>query len=49
MRMRRPDDLTVKVGTGSTAARYRVDDEPAVARAAHQRLWQLCSAARVAR
>ena len=28
MRMRRPEDVTVKVGTGSTAARYRVDDEP---------------------
>ncbi|WP_345506326.1 trehalose-phosphatase [Terrabacter aeriphilus] len=31
MRMRRPEDVTVKVGTGSTAARFRVDDEPAVA------------------
>ena len=47
-RMRRPADLTVKVGTGSTAARYRVDDEPAAA-ALLQRLWQLCSATRVAR
>jgi trehalose 6-phosphate phosphatase len=47
-RMRRPDDLTVKVGTGSTAARYRVDDEPAAAELL-QRLWQLCSATRVAR
>ncbi len=33
MRMRRPQDVTVKVGTGSTAARYRLDDEAAVARA----------------
>jgi trehalose 6-phosphate phosphatase len=32
MRMTRPEDVTVKVGTGSTAARYRLDDEPAVAR-----------------
>jgi trehalose 6-phosphate phosphatase len=46
-RMRRPDDLTVKVGTGSTAARYRVDDEPAAA-ALLTRLQQLCSAARIA-
>jgi trehalose-phosphatase len=47
MRMRRPEDVTVKVGTGSTAARYRVDDEPAVA-ALLTRLEQLCSAAHVA-
>ena len=46
-RMRRPDDLTIKVGAGSTAARYRVDDEPAVA-ALLTRLQQLCSAARAA-
>ena len=45
MRMRRPDDVTVKVGTGSTAARYRVDDEQAVA-ALLTSLEQLCSAAR---
>ena len=32
MRMTRPEDVTVKVGTGSTAARYRLEDEPAVAR-----------------
>ncbi len=31
MRMRRPEDVTVKVGTGSTAARHRVDDEEAAA------------------
>lgn len=30
MRMTRPEDVTVKVGAGSTAARYRVDDEVAV-------------------
>ncbi len=47
MRMRRPDDVTVKVGTGSTAARYRVDDEPGAAGLLTQ-LWELCSAARVA-
>ncbi|KRB47651.1 trehalose-phosphatase [Terrabacter sp. Root181] len=47
MRMRRPEDVTVKVGTGSTAARYRVDDEPAVA-ALLTRLQSLCSAAHVA-
>lgn len=29
-RLTRPEDVTVKVGTGSTAAHYRVDDEPAV-------------------
>ncbi|MCU1538260.1 MAG: Trehalose 6-phosphate phosphatase [Humibacillus sp.] len=46
MRMRRPQDITVKVGSGSTAARYRLDDEAAVARAL-RKLWQLCSAARV--
>ena len=46
MRMRRPHDVTVKVGTGSTAARYRVDDEAAVA-VVLTKLWQLCSAARV--
>ncbi len=46
-RMRRPDDLTVKVGTGSTAARYRVDDEPAAA-ALLTRLQQLRAATRVA-
>ncbi|CAN7238269.1 trehalose-phosphatase [Terrabacter sp. LjRoot27] len=46
MRMRRPEDVTVKVGTGSTAARYRVDDEQAVA-ALLTRLEQLCSAAHV--
>ncbi|WP_030199773.1 trehalose-phosphatase [Terrabacter tumescens] len=45
-RMRRPDDLTVKVGTGSTAARYRVADEPAAA-ALLTRLQELCSAAHV--
>jgi hypothetical protein len=45
--MRRPEDVTVKVGTGSTAARYRVDDEPAVA-ALLTRLEQLCSATHVA-
>lgn len=43
-RMRRPDDVTVKVGTGSTAARYRVDDEPAVARLLTQ-LHDACAAA----
>lgn len=32
-RMTRAEDVTVKVGAGSTAARYRVDDEEAVARA----------------
>ncbi|GAA2160598.1 trehalose 6-phosphatase [Humibacillus xanthopallidus] len=46
MRMRRPQDVTVKVGTGSTAARFRLDDEAAVARVL-TRLWQLCSAAHV--
>jgi trehalose 6-phosphate phosphatase len=30
MRMTRPEDVTVKVGAGSTAARYRADDETAV-------------------
>jgi trehalose 6-phosphate phosphatase len=29
-RMTRPEDVTVKVGPGSTAARYRIDDEAAV-------------------
>jgi trehalose 6-phosphate phosphatase len=29
-RLTRPEDVTVKVGTGSTAARFRVDDETAV-------------------
>jgi trehalose-phosphatase len=46
MRMTRPEDVTIKVGTGSTAARYRVDDEPAVA-VLLTHLWQLCSAAHV--
>jgi trehalose-phosphatase len=45
-RMRRPQDVTVKVGTGSTAARFRLDDEAAVARVL-TKLWQLCSAAHV--
>jgi trehalose-phosphatase len=45
-RMRRPQDVTVKVGTGSTAARFRIDDEAAVARVLTT-LWQLCSAAHV--
>jgi trehalose-phosphatase len=45
MRMTHPEDLTIKVGTGSTAARYRLPDEPAVAELL-TRLWQLCSAAR---
>ncbi len=31
MRMRRAEDVTVKVGTGSTAARHRVDDEESAA------------------
>lgn len=43
-RMRRADDVTVKVGTGSTAARYRVDDEAAVAELLAQ-LQQDCAAA----
>jgi trehalose-phosphatase len=47
MRMRRPEDVTVKVGTGSTAARYRVDDESDVA-GLLTRLQQLCSAAHAA-
>lgn len=42
MRMTRPEDITVKVGSGSTAARYRLDDEAAVARCL-QRLEKLCS------
>ena len=46
MRMRRPQDVTIKVGTGSTAARYRLDDEAAVARTLIK-LWQFCSAAHV--
>ncbi|MFM6850198.1 MAG: trehalose-phosphatase [Terrabacter sp.] len=47
MRMTRPEDVTVKVGTGSTAARYRVDDEPAVAELLTE-LGRLVSAARSA-
>ncbi|MEW1952947.1 trehalose-phosphatase [Terrabacter sp. NPDC080008] len=43
-RLRRTDDVTVKVGTGSTAARYRVDDESAVAELL-TRLLDSCSAA----
>lgn len=35
-RMTRPDDVTVKVGSGSTAARYRVEDEAAVVAALEQ-------------
>lgn len=46
VRMRRERDVTVKVGTGSTAARFRVDDEEAVARLLTQ-VWRLCSAAHV--
>lgn len=46
MRMTRPEDITVKVGTGSTAARYRLDDEAAVARCL-QRLEHLCTTLRV--
>lgn len=46
VRMTRPEDVTVKVGTGSTAARYRLDDEAAVARCL-ERLEQLCAAVRV--
>ena len=46
MRMTRPEDVTVKVGTGSTAAHYRVDDEAAVADLLTQ-LLQLASAAHV--
>jgi trehalose 6-phosphate phosphatase len=41
-RMRRPQDVTVKVGTGSTAARFRLDDEAAVADVL-RRLQQLCA------
>ena len=37
-RMTRPDDVTVKVGPGSTAARHRVDDIPAVVAALEQLL-----------
>ena len=48
MRMTRPDDLTVKVGAGSTAARYRVDDEAAAAELL-RRLLRLCAAARATR
>ncbi|GAB3075286.1 hypothetical protein GCM10027053_46250 [Intrasporangium mesophilum] len=44
MRMTRPDDVTVKVGAGSTAAHYRVDDEAAVA-GLLERLLSLRSAA----
>jgi trehalose 6-phosphate phosphatase len=47
MRMTRPEDVTVKVGTGSTAAHYRVADEAAVAELLRQ-LQQLASAAHVA-
>lgn len=43
----RDDDVTVKVGSGETAARYRLDDEPAVAELLI-RLSALCSAARSA-
>ena len=43
-RMTRPDDVTVKVGSGSTAARYRVEDETAVVAA----LQRLASARRTA-
>ncbi|EWS99846.1 trehalose phosphatase [Intrasporangium oryzae NRRL B-24470] len=32
MRMTRPEDVTVKVGSGSTAARHRIDDEEAAAK-----------------
>ena len=46
MRMTRPEDVTVKVGTGSTAAHYRVDDELAVAELLSE-LCRLASAARV--
>ena len=46
MRMTRPEDVTVKVGTGSTAARYRVADEPAVAELLTE-LCRLASAAHV--
>ncbi|MEO7449116.1 MAG: trehalose-phosphatase [Humibacillus sp.] len=46
MRMRRPQDVTVKVGSGSTAARFRVDNEAAVA-GALRTLWQLCSVHRL--
>lgn len=35
-RMTRPEDVTVKVGRGSTAARYRVEDEMAVVEALEQ-------------
>jgi trehalose 6-phosphate phosphatase len=37
-RMTRPEDVTVKVGPGSTAARHRVDDIPAVVAALEQLL-----------
>ena len=37
-RMTRPEDVTVKVGPGSTAARHRVDDVPAVIAALEQLL-----------
>lgn len=47
MRMTRPEDVTVKVGTGSTAAHYRVDDEAAVAELLAE-LCRLASAAHVA-
>jgi trehalose-phosphatase len=45
MRMTRPTDVTIKVGTGSTAARYRLDDELAVAELLG-RFAKLCSEAR---
>ena len=48
MRMTRPDDVTVKVGSGSTAAHYRVDDEAAVADLL-ERLLSLRAAAHAAR
>ncbi|MBC9823909.1 trehalose-phosphatase [Terrabacter sp. MAHUQ-38] len=46
MRMRRPEDVTVKVGTGTTAARFRVDDETEVP-GLLTRLRELCSASHV--
>jgi trehalose 6-phosphate phosphatase len=46
MRMRRLEDVTIKVGTGTTAARYRVDDETAVP-GVLTRLGELCSATHV--
>lgn len=47
-RLTRPADVTVKVGPGSTAARYRLADEPAVA-GCLTRLRMLCDEARPAR